>query len=365
MSEYNSYDPFSVCFNIMKMKYKDYDESLTEMNFLKQNDKVNVFINLETIFKHLSMIIDLEKKIVIQRDFDVLMTANILNLAAHYKRFFVNNGLDTKIYLYNTDFNSDEFTQFKYNEDYRTYFLVKFNDNPKFALLTERLKGTILPNVKTYCEFIPNVYYISSKNIEGSLVPYIISQAEPERKNLIIGGELYDTQYTGIPNFVNHYIHRTFQQNMIYNTIEGYIQSITRKTKDELGDISSFFNMYNLYTSLLSVLGDKIRSIDGISGVGVFNFQKILNIGLAEHVLQEETTNPEIIGDIFHDGEMKEEFVNNYYCTSILPMYQDLTSSQIGSILVQLTDRIDINSLNMLNSTKFYNHPLLLEGLLL
>ena len=112
-------------------------------------------------------------------------------------------------------------------------------------------------------------------------------------------------------------------------------------------------------------MGDKIRSIDGISGVGVFNFQKILNIGLAEHVLQEETTNPEIIGDIFHDGEMKEEFVNNYYCTSILPMYQDLTSSQIGSILVQLTDRIDINSLNMLNSTKFYNHPLLLEGLLL
>ena len=62
MSEYNSYDPFSVCFNIMKMKYKDYDESLTEMNFLKQNDKVNVFINLETIFKHLSMIIDLEKE---------------------------------------------------------------------------------------------------------------------------------------------------------------------------------------------------------------------------------------------------------------------------------------------------------------
>jgi hypothetical protein len=47
MPEYNSFDPFSVCFNLMKIKYKDYDESLTSKNFLSPSDKVNVFINLE------------------------------------------------------------------------------------------------------------------------------------------------------------------------------------------------------------------------------------------------------------------------------------------------------------------------------
>ena len=60
MSDYNSFDPFSVCFNILKIKYKDYDESLSEKKFLEPNDKINVFINLETAFKHLSMIADLE-----------------------------------------------------------------------------------------------------------------------------------------------------------------------------------------------------------------------------------------------------------------------------------------------------------------
>lgn len=360
MNDYNSYDPFSVCFNIMKLKYKDYDESLSSKNFLNPNDKINVFINLETVFKHLSMIMDLEKKVIVQTDFDELIISNILNLAAHYKRFFVNNGLDTKIYLYNTDFNSIEFNQFKYNEDFRSYYLVKFNDNPKFSLFTERLKGKILPDIYTYCEFIPNVYYISAKNIEGSLVPYIIAQHDTERKNLIIGGELYDTQYSAIPNFVNHYIHRSFNSNVVCSDLKGCIKDMTKSDDD-----FSIFGKYSIYCSLISVLGDKIRSIDGLSGYGLKTLQRDIQAGLAENVIQTETTNPEILGDIFHDGELKEEFVNNYYCSSIIPMYQDLTSAQISSILQQINDRIDINSLQILNSTKFYNHPLILEGLLI
>ena len=364
MNGYNTFDPFSVCFNILKMKYKDYDESLTSKNFLNPNDKINVFINLETIYKHLSMIMDLEKKIVLQRDFDEIMVSNILNLAAHYKRFFVNNGLDTKVYLYNTDFNSDEFNQFKYNEDYRSYYLVKFNDNPKFSLLTERLKGQILPDVRTYCEFIPNVYYISAKNIEGSLIPYIISRFDMNRKNLIIGGELYDTQYSIIPNFVNHYIKRSFNSNAIYSDTEGYLKDILKKD-ESYQSMTVMFNNYNMYCTLMSVIGDKLRSIDGVTGCGPKTLQKYIDAGIAQHIIQNETTSPEILGEIFHDNEMKEEFINNFYCSSIIPMYQELTNAEKNSILQQRNDRIDINTLQLLNTTKFYNHPLLLEGLLI
>ena len=365
MGDYLAYDPFSVCFNILKMRYRDYDESLTSKNFLNPNDKINVFINLETVYKHLSMIMELEKKIVIQRDFNEIMISNILNLAAHYKRFFVNNGLDTRVYLYNTDFDSDEFNQFKYNEDYRSYYLVKFNDNPKFALLTEKLKGKILPDIRTYCEFIPNVYYISAKNIEGSLVPYIIAESDKSRKNLIIGGELYDTQYSVIPNFVNHYIKRNYNTNAIYSDINGYLKDILKKEEIYSENMKSLFGNYSLYCTLMSVLGDRTRSIDGISGYGLKTLHRELEAGLAQQIIGNETTNPEILGEIFHDGEIKEEFVNNFYCSSIIPMYQELTGAQKNSILQQRVDRLDINTLQYLNSTKFYNHPLLLEGLLI
>lgn len=359
----NEFDPFSVCFNLLKLKYAAYDESLTSMDFLKPTDKVNVFINLETVWKNISMVSELEKKILVQHDFTEIMISNILNLAAHYKRFFTSNGLDTKVYLFHTDLTSDEFDQFKYNEDYRAYYLTKFNDNPKFALFSERLNYNIIPDIKTYCEFIPDVYYISAHNIEGSLVPYIISKLDPTRKNLIIGGELYDTQYSQIDNFVNHYIHRTFNTNKTYSDLSGYLKDITKKENDE-DNLNKAFSNYNFYCGLLAVLGNKVRSIDGISGFGPIKFKDSLTDAINKNDISENTSNPEIIGCIFNDGETKEEFVNNFYCSSILAMYDELTDSEKTSILKQLLDRSDKNTLEALNKSKFKDHPIILECLL-
>ena len=365
MRKYDSYDPFSVCFNSLKLKYKDYDESLTAKDFItSQNDKINVFINLESALKNISTILDLENKIITQRDFNNIIISNIINLAAHYKIFFNNNGLKTKVYLYNTDLSSERFNQIKYNDDFRSYYLNKFNSNPKFGVLTDRLMDNILPNVKTYCEFIPDVYYISAKNIEGSLVPYIISNKDTTRKNLIIGSELYDTQYSFIDNFVNHCICKTYNSSNVYSDLNGYLQYITKKDGKEIEEMISMYDNYNKYCTLMSVIGDKIRSIDGISGCGAIKLIKYLEDGLAQHVISDTSTSPEIIGDIFHDGEMKEEFVNNYYCSSIKDMYTELTDAEKTSILSQITDRRDDNTLYRLNQQNFQNYPLILEGLL-
>ena len=197
------------------------------------------------------------------------------------------------------------------------------------------------------------------------MVPYIISKSDESRKNLIIGGELYDTQYSVIPNFVNHYIKRSYNSNVIYSNINDYIKDILKKEENYINDISTIFNKYSIYCTLMSVLGDKSRSIDSISGCGPKTLQKYIEAGLAQQIIQKETTNPEIIGEIFHDGETKEEFINNFYCSSIIPMYEELTGAERSSILHQRTDRLDINTLQLLNTTKFYNHPLLLEGLLI
>lgn len=347
------------------MRYRDYDESLTSKGFLQEHDKINVFINLETVFKHLSMIPDLEKKLVLQRDFETILVSNILNLAGHYKRFFVGNNLDTRVYLYHTDFKSSEFPQYKYNEDFRTYYLVKYNDNPKFVFLTDALKRSILPDVKVYCEFIPRVYYISSKDIEGSLVPYIIASEDTTRKNLIIGGEFYDTQYSLIPNFINHYIHKGPGYSSVCSSVDEYILDMTKKPKDEMREFITTFSSYSTYCSLLSVIGDRQRSIDGLTGIGPKTLEKLILGGIEQNIIQMSTTNPSMIGDIFHDDDVKEEFMNNYYCISVMDMYQELTSADKMSIYNQRKDRFDINSLVSLNKTRFANHPLILEALTL
>ena len=356
------YDPFSVCFSSLKLKYKVYDDSLSKKNIIKPFDKVNVFINVETVFKNITMIIDLEKKIYLKQDFDILLISNILNLAAHYKRFFVNNRLDTKVYLYYTDLDSTNFSQKKYNDEYRYYYLEKFNRNPRFVYLTEQLKKSILPNAKTYCDFIPNVYMISGKNIEGSLIPYVIGKMDPLRKNFIIGGEIYDTQYSLIDGYCNHYINRNAKTQAILSSIDGYLSILSKTRSENTEDSGYIFNKYPMYVSLLAVLGDKVRSIESVYGFGLYKFKKLLESDDSGII---NNNSPETIADIFEDSELKSDFKNNFYCTSIKDMFNELTEADKKSIEVQLIDRLDINSIKSLNNTVFYNHPLILEGLLI
>jgi len=358
------YNPFGVCYNIMKIKYNEYDESLTKLNFLCEYDKINVFINLESIFKNLSMIQELERKIITYSDFNLIMISNILNLAGHYKYFFKGNNLDANIFLYNTDLNSNEFHEFEYNEEFRLYYLTKYNSNPKYTLFSDILKGDVIPNTKTFCEFIPNLYYITSMNIEGSLVPYIISKQFPDRKNLIITGEFYDTQYSSIPNFVNHFVHKSFGNGGIYCNTKGYLKEMTKKPDDIIDDFNSVYKYHNMYCSLISVLGDKQRCIYGLDGIGPKTLRDLIKKSINEHEININTTNPEILGKMFQDSDKKDEFINNYYCSNLDYMYSKLTNSEINSIVNQMVDKSDINGLKNINNTKFYNHPIILNNLL-
>ena len=56
---------FSVCFNIMKMRYMDFDRSIESLDgFVDPTDKINIFISMETILKNLCSIRDLDEKVM-------------------------------------------------------------------------------------------------------------------------------------------------------------------------------------------------------------------------------------------------------------------------------------------------------------
>ena len=350
----------------MKIRYADYDESLRMKNFLVPEDKVNVFISVESILNHFSKIPDLENKIILERDFETIIVSNLINLIAHYKRFFTSNGLDTRVYLYMTAIDSLRFSQSKYNDDYRSYYLVKWNENPKFVQLSDLLKKSILPTVKTYIEFIPGAYFIDAKDIEGSLVPLIIANSEPERKNMIITADVYDMQYSFIKNFVTHYLYRGWKTSFNASTVSDYLRLILRKDAKDIDDeMKKIFVRYPFFISLISVLGNKPRSIDPIAGIKTSSLFKLITDGIAKQTINDDSESPILLSEIFQSNEeRKEEFVHNFCCSSLKIGYDELTKTDIKSILNQRMDRIDINSLVELNRTVFSKYPLILEGLL-
>ena len=61
-------NPFSVSFNMLKMKYSEIDKSLSAVQMINEHDKLNVFINFEAVMKNLSGTMDIDKKILLDEN---------------------------------------------------------------------------------------------------------------------------------------------------------------------------------------------------------------------------------------------------------------------------------------------------------
>lgn len=352
-------DSFSVCFNMMKIRYPDYDKSIESTEFLTPDDKVNIFINFESVLNNLSCIKDIDKKLILERELDVILTSNILNLAAHYKNFFRKNNLETRVFIYYTGLSSNKFINNQINEDYRSYYMMKYMNNPKFSYLGESLVNTIIPMTKKIAEFLPNVYFIDGNNIEGSLIPYIIGKMDSSYKNLIITSDIYDTQYQLIDTYLCHYIKKSFSGSLLSCNIE---QTLKHIFKDKVNEDYTIFNNKPYYLMLLSCVGDKKRSIEPIRGIGTKTVIKLINRGLDENIITDKTNTVELLKNIIAI-DSQNDLVNNFNCINIEDQYNVLSKEDIFNIEKQLIDRFDNGSLLKLNATKFYNHQMMLEQL--
>ena len=141
------------------------------------------------------------------------------------------------------------------------------------------------------------------------------------------------------------------------------LRGVSQSRRDDLESLCNTYSHYGTYCSLLSALGDRIRSVDGLNGIGPRILEKYIHQGITRNEIQLSTNNPNMLGNIFHDEYIKEEFINNFYCMSLIDMYNELTTSSKLSVLNQRKDRFDNESLIKLNATKFYNYPLTLEAL--
>ena len=358
----DEFDSFSVCFNVMKIKYALYDKSLDELNFLTPTDKVNVFINMESVLKLISCIKDVDRKVYSSTDFNENITSNIINLAAHYRKFFRGNNLDTRIYLYMTDIDSTKFKESYINPDFRSYYTVKYSKNPKYIEMGERLRTKIIPQVQEICNYLQGVYFITTKNFDSSLVPMYIAQKEPERKNLIITGDYIDTQYSLIPNFICHYLRRSPVKNSTTWDLKGHLSSLLKKPNDDYSEELNLYFNKSFYMLLFAVLGEPYRSVEKVPGIGNTTLLKILTDGLRNNIITLNTTNIFTISELFSES-IQPAVISNFNCLNLETMYDSITLKESMSIDAQLIDKFDHNGLLQLNSTKYYHHRFMLEEL--
>ena len=363
MGELKNY--FSVCFNILKIRYMDFDRSVESLDgFVSPTDKINVFINMESVIRNLCSIRDLDEKVMDTDKLGAQLVSDTINLCAHYKRFFVDNGLTTRVFLYMTDLSSDDMKEYGLNEDYRSYYFIKYNRNPKYDSLREILMEQSFPLLRQMIQFLPNVYFIEAKNVDGSVVPYFIGTRDPGYKNFVLSSDVMETQYTLIPNFVHYHLKRGSTESSNNCTVDMYLENIfkLKGKQDFSSDYSHLFGNRSFYLLLLASIGEKYRCIDKVPDLTPLRVVKYLLKGIQANQILPNTEHIELLEKVFPE-EMQEAIKTSFQQFDIVRKESLLSEEDRFQIQKQIIDRFDHASLLKLNQGLFYTCPLMLEEL--
>ncbi|HOO68285.1 MAG TPA: hypothetical protein PLC53_02860, partial [Bacilli bacterium] len=188
---------------LMHLRYQILSDIIdNEHDFMKNTEKLNVFIDYESVMK--SMSADTELMDYINNNADdankilkiiLLIVSSIINMGGFYKKFFINNNIDVTVYITCTSLKSRDFNV-ETNEFYKNYYLNKYNTNNIYKTFGYIINEA-MNKVKTICSFINNIHMIYTENIDNLYVPMCI---QPD-KGVIISSDIIYSIYNTIPNY--------------------------------------------------------------------------------------------------------------------------------------------------------------------
>lgn len=331
-------------FNMHKVKYVEMREMFKDM----KKGSVQIFINLEPIFRRLHKA-DVESYLKTNKDLKIYeMISNILNMAAHYRKFFTNQGRSTEVILYMTGPDAI-FVNSAFVEDYRQKTKIYLYDR---RTIFGRFMKEVLPLVSLMCTYIEGVYFITSDNIEPSLIPMITTNHMTNK--VLVTTERYEYQYT------NHdfYILRPKKGTSSYVITQNDV--IDRmKLEDKI--LSPDTINSNFLPFILSFLGDPVRGIPKVKGLGLHKIIRLIKDGIDKGFITENTNNLTLMEDLLVD-DIKDQVKKSFLATDLKLQFDNIGKSTLMLIDEQKYDKFDNVSLKKLNEY-FKMSPIMLDEL--
>lgn len=358
MDKYNS---IGICAGSMMFKWKLLDDHIHKHPIkLLPGDKVNIFINMESILGNLVLRKDLPELVHHHKQKVVLdLESAVLNLIANYKMYFRKEKCQPKIFLYYTEIKENKQQMSVYNEYYRSYYQNRFNQNPQYKSMGDLLNNTIIPELKILLSYIKDCYFIESKIFDASIIPFVCSRIE-DGKNIIITGDIFDTLYMFNPNFAVIYIKRFYSNFNVISDIHHAIRSIIKEGNPF--DMRIFeIQMY--YQLLLAIKGSKIRNIRSAKGFGYSRFMKILKDGIDKDLVLKDFESINSILPLIPE-KYQQDLKTAFQCTDLGIHCNLITDADADNVKSQIVDKIDNASVESLNNKRFLEFPINLSALI-
>lgn len=331
-------------------------DALCNRAFRNFNGKtINIFIDLYTIFK------ELRKQNYLEGN-NVDICAGIINLAGHYRRFFLKNNIYAKIYL----INSSNIPQWNIElcEDYnknmvhivsttlkRTNTLIEYNYD---------LLDTLTPYLK-------DVYLIHS-TYESSVVIYNIIKNNQDigdnTANLVITKDIYPFQLAGIcSNTLIYKVKKSKGQDISYCVGAGNLyNALLYENKINYNDYDFYKISPKLFSVLITLNGFKKR-----------NIKSIYNIKTAKNLIEKAIYGDAILLNDYNsiinwrDIQPKVEPIelkNRFECLDIITQHYTYINDYESKY--KLNNLYDPDGLRSLNEMYFKTlNPIIFDGLLM
>jgi hypothetical protein len=292
--------------------------------------------------------------------------SNILNLVAHYRKWFVRNKVRPKFFIYYTN-AAGGFTSSIINRNYRSNFISTQDINNPDCYYVNRTISAGMDLLGKICDYIEGVYLINSKGEEPSVVPYLISQEMPADWNYLISKDRLELQYTNYDRFSILYPSKKIGNRLINaSDIWEFIGEKEKKITPHIKEYDP-----KLFLPILAIAGNNDRSIKKIRAIGWISIMDMLEeiwSTSKDHsvvtILDEltkllETTNKKVQEKYMYTFRM------NMLMLSMKSRYEvmsDINKTMIMSQIKDIPDRETINELSI-NPMFFGNYPINVEAL--
>lgn len=355
-----------VAFNSYKMKYANLDEFIGPS--LRRNNikHVNFFINLDRINYGFRNVQYNTRFQACGASAFKQYTSNVLNLVAHYRKWFIRNGLSVKCFIYYTNAQGG-FTSALINRRYREDFIIDQSvTSSKCYYVNQTINGA-LPLLTKICDYIDGVYIINTKGEEPSVVPYIIQDKYSADWNYILTKDRLELQYVNYDRFSIIYPSYNLGDRIITaSNLWSTIGDKEHKYTEHIGEYDP-----KLFLPAMAIAGDYVRSIKKIKAVG---WGSILDYMEEIWCTNQDHSIVTMLDDLrkmlsARTKATEEKYLQtherNILMMSMKSRYEVMSEVNKAMILSQLKDVPDKETINELSNNPMIlgNYPINVEAL--